>query len=149
LKINRETRDQLAAEIDALEAVPVPVRPEGEEGHPPPPSPLLARQKLEAELEIAVAERIAVLRTLREEQRKLEEQAREAEERRLMASTALEVRPDELRKSVHIELRGEGERAAETSLVLEYDVPGARWAPAYQIRMSRDCTTAELVMRAL
>lgn len=149
LRKNREMCDQLASEIEALEAVPVPIRPDGKEGSPPPPSPIVARQKLEAEIDLAIAARLAEIRSLRDAQRKLADDLREAEEKRARASKALEVRPDELAKSVHVRIHGEGEMPLGMSLLLDYDVPGARWAPAYQIRMSRDCTTADIVMRAL
>ncbi len=149
LRKNRESCDQLASEIEALEAVPVPIRPDGKEGSPPPPSPIVARQKLEAEIDLAIAARLAAIRSLRDAQRKLADDLREAEEKRARASTALEVRPDELAKSVHVRIHGEGDVPLGMSLFLDYDVPGARWAPAYQIRMSRDCTIADIVMRAL
>ena len=148
LAVNAEMQDQLRAEIEALEAVPVPARPEGEEGKAPPPSPMAGRQKLEADLELATAERLKELASLREARRDLEERARELAEQERLASSAREVRPEELRKCVGVRLGGEGAVPAGLRLLLDYYVPGARWAPSYQCRMSRDCTRAEIAMRA-
>jgi hypothetical protein len=42
-----------------------------------------------------------------------------------------------------------GPEARAVTLELEYFVPGARWVPAYQCRMSRDGRETTLALRAL
>ncbi|HEX8700920.1 MAG TPA: DUF4139 domain-containing protein, partial [Myxococcaceae bacterium] len=48
-----------------------------------------------------------------------------------------------------VQLRHGGEPLKRAQLSVEYFIPGARWAPSYQCRLTRDCRQVELVMRAL
>ncbi len=57
-----------------LGSIPVPERPEPEEGKPPPPSPLGARMALEQFSHDGVQARLVEARTLREQLRKLHEE---------------------------------------------------------------------------
>ena len=86
---------------------------------------------------------------LREQLRNLNEEVALLEQKIAQASTAREVTASELYKSVHVQLRHAGAALSRAELSLEYFIPGARWAPSYQCRLSRDCREVELVMRAL
>lgn len=140
---------QLDWEISILGGIPVPPRPEPEEGKPPPPSPLGPRMALEQFAYEGVQSRISEARKLREQLRKLLEDVAALEQKIAQASTAREVTAAELHKSVHVQLRHGGATLARAELSIEYFIPGARWAPSYQCRLSRDCREVELVMRAL
>ena len=91
---------------------------------------------------------MALLRAGREEVRRLQETEADLTRRVALASTSTHVKPDELRKSVHAVLAVTGVPTS-ARLVLEYFVLGARWAPAYQCRMSRDCRQADVQLRAM
>jgi hypothetical protein len=143
-------RDEIAQVERALERLArlvVPPRPRGRPGRPPLPSPTAPRIEL-------LAFRSARTRILHERRRALHEELRRAsehravlEEREQRASTARQAREHELRKSAVIRLRPGTARAAR--LVLEYLVPGARWAPSYTIRFDRPLARAELAVRAV
>lgn len=136
-------------EMSILGSVTIPPRPEPEEGKPPPPSPLGARMALEQFSHDGVQTRLAEARKLREQLRKLNEEVAVLEQKIAQASTARQVTTSELYKSVHVQLRHAGAALSRAELSLEYFIPGARWAPSYQCRLSRDCREVELVMRAL
>jgi hypothetical protein len=140
---------QLDWEMSILGAIPVPERPEPEEGKPPPPSPLGARMALEQLSHDGVQSRLVEARNLREQLRKLHEEVAVLRQKIAQASTAREVTAGELYKSVHVQLRHGGEPLKRAQLSVEYFIPGARWTPNYQCRLSRDCRQVELVMRAL
>ncbi len=143
-------RDEIAQVERALERLArlvVPPRPKGRPGRPPPPSPTAPRIEL-------LAFRSARTRVLHERRRALHEELRRAsehravlEEREQRASTARQAKEHELRKSAVIRLRPGTARAAR--LVIEYLVPGARWAPSYTIRFDRPLARAELAVRAV
>jgi hypothetical protein len=140
---------ELEWEMSILGGIPVPPRPEPEEGKPPPPSPLGPRMALEQFAHEGVQSRLVETRKLMEQLRKLHEESAVLNQKIAQASTAREVTAAELSKSVHVQLRHGGAPLTRTELSLEYFIPGARWAPSYQCRLSRDCREVELVMRAL
>lgn len=65
------------------------------------------------------------------------------------ATSARQVREHELRKAAVIHLSSGVASAPGARVVIEYQVPGARWAPAYALRMDRGMTRAHLEMRAV
>ncbi|WP_043405857.1 mucoidy inhibitor MuiA family protein [Archangium violaceum] len=140
---------QLDWEMSILADIPVPERPEPEEGKPPPPAPMGARLALEQFSQDGVQSRLVEARSLREQWRKLNEDVAVLEDKMRRDSTAREVTAAELRKSVHVQLRHGGGELRRAELSVEYFVPGARWAPSYQCRLTRDCRQVELVTRAL
>jgi hypothetical protein len=150
-KITRIRRaiEEIEAEIAALSAIQIPGRPVAKEGKPPPASPMAARVALEQFTEDAIEKRVAELRQIRTEKRKLHEQERELDEQLQRATNAKRVKADELTKTVLTHLHHTGEKLTSATLRIEYLVPGARWAPAYQVRLSRDCQQAEIQMRAV
>jgi hypothetical protein len=144
-----DTIQQLEWEVGLLGGLPVPARPEAKEGEPPPPSPMNARLALDAFGQDGIAARRAQLAAHRAALRTLEEKLDALEEAQSRASTARAVTAGELRKSIHVRLQQTGGAVTRLTLEVQYLVPGARWAPSYQCRMSRDCRSAQLVMRAL
>lgn len=148
LELTRDRISQLEHELGQLSSVAVNPRPPPEEGKPPSPSPMFARASLEALLEDSSLARVESLRSLRAEEKQLLETQGQLNRRISLASTATNVRPDELKKSVTVQVLP-GSTAKAGTLVLEYFVLGARWAPAYQCRMSRDCRSADLQLRAM
>lgn len=148
LELTRERRTHLERELAQLSQLSVNPRPSPEEGKPPTPSPMFARATLEAMLEESTTSRMARLRTLRDEEKRLSDEEATLRRKLELASTATQIRPDELTKSVTVQVV-RGATAKAGTLVLEYFVVGARWAPAYQCRMSRDCRSADLQLRGL
>ncbi|HZI06643.1 MAG TPA: mucoidy inhibitor MuiA family protein, partial [Archangium sp.] len=140
---------QLGWEMSILGGIPVPARPRPEEGKPPPPAPMGARIALEQFSQEGLQSRLVEARSLREQLRKLNEEVAVLEEKMARASTAREVTAEDLYKSVHVQLRHGGGELRRVELSVEYFVPGARWAPSYQCRLSRDCRQVELVTRAI
>lgn len=139
---------QLADEVARLSSFPVLPRPPPAEGKAPSASPMPARFALEQLAQDALASRLSEQRAARAQVKALEEQAAALHRALQLASTAQQVRPDELTKSVHLTLLQRGAAPTRARLVLEYFVTGARWAPVYQCRMSRDCQSADLQLRA-
>jgi hypothetical protein len=139
--------DRLATRLNEMA---LPERPEGKEGEPPPASPHAARLGL---LEFQ-QERLAALaeqkRDLDRQRHKAEERMADLLDRKRRASTAREARENELRKTVVVALRPPAAvaAAAPARLVLEYQVPGARWAPSYVLRFEKDWSRVALAMRA-
>lgn len=143
----RDEMAQVERALERLGRLVIPPRPQGRPGRPPLPSPTAPRIEL-------LAFRSARTRLLHERRRALHEELRRAsehrallEERELRASTARQAKEHELRKSAVIRLRPGTARAAR--LVIEYLVPGARWAPSYTIRFDRALARAELAVRAV
>jgi len=148
LEATRDRLAQLKRELGQFAALSVEPRPPPEEGKPPSPSPMFARATLEAMVDDASTRRVEQSRALQADEKKLVEEEAALVRRLTLASTASNVRPDELKKSVTVQVLP-GATATEGTLVLEYFVVGARWAPAYQCRMTRDCRSADLQLRAM
>lgn len=134
-------------ELSLLTSLPVPERPTAEEGRPPPPAPLAMRLALEAFADGAGDARRRERRALQTRLRELERQQAALLERVRAASTAAEVKRSELSKSLVVPLRVTG---TPTQIVVEvrYHVPGARWVPAYQVKLARDGSSATIQQRA-
>jgi hypothetical protein len=149
---------QISAELEQL------VRAEGrlarlqplgrgrpEEGKPPAPSPTAARLEL-LSFRRERAERLGEqIHAQRERERVAKEQLASLRERERLASSQRNARTDELRKAAILELdrcTGEG-LAKRVRVELTYFVPGARWAPAYTIRLDRSMRSASLELRAM
>jgi hypothetical protein len=138
-------------EISVLYQLQVPKRPEGEKGTAPPPSPLSARLALANFSDEQVRSRIQERRENLEKLRLAREHLEDLLLKQARASTAREVRSNELRKTVVIRLSYEGEPSAiaRQRLVVEYFVPGARWTPTYVCRLDSAGNQAALAVRAL
>ncbi len=131
-----ETITLINNEIQALKALNVPDRPEGELGIAPPPSPLGTRLAIANFKDEQISSRIQEKRETEEKLRLARERWQELQQQQTQASTANEVKPGELKKTAIVSLSysGSGETIAQR-LVLEYFVPGARWTPTYVCRL--------------
>lgn len=122
--------------------------PEPFENRPPRPAPTRAWRGLIEWLELARPPRIeeksqldVALRRVRERRARLFRRDAELRAHR-------DAREDAVSKRVRVSLRDGGAPCA-AELRLEYRVPGARWAPSYLFRVSRDGRSAELSLKAL
>lgn len=134
-------------EIELLTAIPVPDRPEAEAGRAPPPAPLAMRLALETFVDDAAEARRLERRAL---EVKIRERRRELEaliERAHAASTAAAVKESELSKSVIVPLQATGP-VERVVVEVRYFVPGARWTPAYHVKLARDGSAAVIHHRA-
>jgi hypothetical protein len=142
--------EQLQRSLDSLASLEPGTRGQPEEGHVPPSSPIAARLELlgfrraRAEaLIVRQAEAAERLRLTRERLATLQERVR-------VASQARNVRTWEIRKAAVIRLEAPiGAQASRLRLRLHYFVPGARWAPAYTVRLDRTLTEGTLELRAM
>ncbi|MBD1919962.1 DUF4139 domain-containing protein [Microcoleus sp. FACHB-831] len=150
----RQIEDAIALidnEINVLSHLDVPDRPDGEPGKAPPPSPMGARLALANFSDEQIRARIKEKRETLEKLRKAKEHLADLQEKQARASTATEVRPNELRKTVVVSLSyGNTPTSEQTSrLVVEYFVPGARWTPTYVCRLNSAESSASIAVRAL
>lgn len=138
-------------EINILNGLKIPDRPQGEKGKAPPLSPIAPRLAISSYKSEEIASRQQEQQAIREQLRVAQEHYRDLEQRQKKASTAKQARPDELRKTVTVGLYYEGEasRFTEQQLAIEYFVPGARWTPAYVFRIDSRQNTASVAVRAL
>ncbi|WP_436776977.1 mucoidy inhibitor MuiA family protein [Yinghuangia sp. YIM S09857] len=144
-------RTRLAAEIDATAGLrATQARQRKEEPYPRPAA-------VESVLALAdfVTERLDTLqtrmRTLDEECRQAEHDAHVARHRLDEASGSLRVEEARTTGSAVLTLDLAGDATdgpAEVVVDLEYQVPGARWVPQYQLRLDTAMTGGTLVMRA-
>ncbi|HEY9834447.1 MAG TPA: DUF4139 domain-containing protein [Stenomitos sp.] len=149
----RKIEDAIALidiEIAILYQLDVPERPDGEEGKAPPPSPLSARLTLANFKDEQVRARITEKRETKEKLRQAREHLDDLLQKQARASSAREVRPHELRKTVVVRLSYEGEAStlAGQRLIVEYFVPGARWTPTYICRLDSKGNQATVAVRA-
>ncbi len=143
----KRKQDALHAELHLFSSVAMPVRPEPEEGKAPIPSPTIGRVAL-------IRIRNERLCRLGEEIDKLGVQIREAtahrrelEQRFEQSTQDRQTREHEVRKSLVVRLETSG-RPCVAQLAIEYTVPGARWAPAYSVRLDEEMRRAQLQVRA-
>lgn len=148
IREREESQQILDNEIALLQSIPVPDRPDSEHGRAPPPAPLHMRLALEGFADEAAQRRRVERRAIADELVRLREELAQKLERIRAAATSAEVKKDELSKSVIIPLRLEGERPSRVVVELTYVVPGARWAPAYQVKLARDGSKATIQLRA-
>ncbi|MDC0717175.1 DUF4139 domain-containing protein [Nannocystis bainbridge] len=144
-----DRRAHLEAQRARIERLQVYERPANKRGQPPRPSPTAARLSLVAFQQQQIAAIDAQLQRLREEQRQAEERREHLEARRKAASKARQAKPHELRKAALISLRARDVPPAPVRLIIEYMVPGARWAPAYAVSLTRDMARATVAVRAM
>lgn len=154
---------QVKRELARVERLVISGRPnltasvDGASLTPPPVSPTTARLallKLREAHERTLREQLAAFER---EERDAERHARVLEAAHKRASTARQADEHELRKALVIALHPSGDKTGDADggtasidveLVIEYLVPGARWAPAYSVRMAPD-GRASFAMRAV
>ena len=142
---------QVERDLRRLEELALAPRPSGRKGEPPPESPTAARLALVEFVSLA-AERLAGERQqLREKRREAKERRKDLEDRLRRASSDRPVPPHALRKTVVVQLGTEDGTAAvaPARLLIDYTVPGARWAPSYAVRLRPDGSAAGVAVRAV
>lgn len=139
---------QIGEQQERIMVLDPPKRPKPKEGDPPLPSPVSARLALLGFRQEESARLAEEREALEEKKRRADEKLADLETKHRRATTARQAREQELRKSVIVSLRGNG-NGAGGRLVLEYNVPGARWSPSYVVAFNRELTRAELSMRVL
>ncbi|MFW5766616.1 MAG: mucoidy inhibitor MuiA family protein, partial [Coleofasciculus sp.] len=145
----QETIALIDNEISVLKQLHVPNQPEAEPGKAPPPSPLAARLAIanfqDEQIRSRIQERREIQNSLKEAKTHLDELLHKQE----LASTAQQVKPHELRKTVIISLSYPAEvTVSQQRLIVEYFVPGARWTPTYLCRLESSTNTAAIAVRA-
>jgi hypothetical protein len=139
--------EQVQRELSRLERLALKPRATPEQG-PPPESPAESRVKLVGLRSQKLAELLEEVRKLQEEMRLIGDRRRELEDLEQRRTTARQAREHELRKSVLVRLEGNSGGATSGELELDYLVPGARWAPAYTVRIDAEDGQASVAMRA-
>lgn len=132
-----------------LERLQLVDRPAGKRGALPLPSPVEARLALLAFRHETLAALDQELLEAHAEARRAADVKEDLEQRRRAASQARQARSHELRKVAVVSLRGQAVPAAPLRVVVEYMVPGARWAPSYAVKLSPDLRRATLAVRAV
>jgi hypothetical protein len=133
----RQTFRRLEDELEALEALTPPDRPDGAEGEPPPRVPASARLDL-LTLRRSEQERLlALLEPAREALRVAREARQQLEARREAERKRRQLPAHALRKQLRITLRAPllQPPAPRFRLRVSYLVPAARWMPAYTLHI--------------
>jgi hypothetical protein len=141
--------NQLVREAAIIAKLKAGARAEQEKGTPPAPSPTAARLALiefGTEFNLQISEQI---RQTREQLDRVAKQLTFLEERAINATNARQAREHELRKCAIVSLESNGVSTERVQIVLQYFVPGARWAPSYSVRMNRELNRASLFVRAM
>jgi hypothetical protein len=138
-------------EIRVLNELQVPDRPDSELGIAPPPSPMSARLALANFSDEQIRARIQEKRETQEKLRQAQEHLDDLLQKQADASSARNVRPEQLRKTAVVSLSYEGTPPTEqvSRLIVEYFVPGARWTPTYVCRLNSVESSASIAVRAL
>ncbi|MBZ5714589.1 DUF4139 domain-containing protein [Nannocystis pusilla] len=144
-----DRRAHLEAQRSRIERLQVFERPANKRGQPPLPSPTNARLSLVEFQQKQLESLDAQLAQVRSEQRQAEERRDHLEARRKAASRAGQAKPHELRKAALISLRAAEVPTVPVRVILEYMVPGARWAPSYAINLTPDLAKATVAVRAV
>ncbi|MEQ8540613.1 MAG: mucoidy inhibitor MuiA family protein [Coleofasciculus sp. D1-CHI-01] len=145
----QETIALIDNEISVLKKLHVPNQPKAEPGKAPPPSPLAARLAIanfqDEQIRSRIQERRETQNSLKEAKTHLDELLHKQK----LASTAQQVKPHELRKTVIISLSYPAQvTVSQQRLIVEYFVPGARWTPTYLCRLESSTNTAAIAVRA-
>ncbi|MEQ8974763.1 MAG: mucoidy inhibitor MuiA family protein [Coleofasciculus sp. C1-SOL-03] len=149
VRLLQETIALIDNEISVLKQLHVPNQPEAEPGKAPPPSPLAARLAIanfqDEQIRSRIQEQREIQNSLQEAKTHLDELLHKQE----LASTAQQVKPHELRKTVIISLSYPPEvTVSQQQLIVEYFVPGARWTPTYLCRLDSSTNTSAITVRA-
>ena len=134
----KETQDQIARlrsilaqlnqELEALLHIEAPPRARGEDGRPPPPSPMAARVALECFTDQAISTRLSERADASAQLEALLAVAADQHDRLRRSKTANHIRPDEVSHTAIARLHTAG-TPTRVVLAVDYFVPGARWSP--------------------
>jgi len=123
-------------------------RPANKRGALPLASPVRARLALLEFRDKAIAGLDDRIHDALAAERRAVQVKEDLEHRQRQASKARQAKPHELRKAALINLRGHVTPTHPVRIIIEYMVPGARWAPSYAIYLGKDMTTATVSVRA-
>jgi len=141
---------QAQDDVARLSELSIEPRPRSKKGEAPRASPTESRLALLELRRSRVDRLLEEIRAVEKELRRARDHRIDLEERWQRASTARGAKRDELRKAVVVTLGdGNATGSGHARLILEYTVPGARWAPAYSLRIAKDGKRAELALRAV
>lgn len=138
----------LRAQRRRFERLQVFERPANKRGATPLASPVRARLALLEFRDKAMAGLDERIHEALASERRAVQVKEDLEHRQRLASKARQAKPHELRKAALINLRGHVTPTHPVRIILEYMVPGARWAPSYAIYLSKDMTQATVSVRA-
>ncbi|WP_165703819.1 DUF4139 domain-containing protein [Enhygromyxa salina] len=146
-----EARTQLTRAKGRLAGLQGLGRGQPEEGKAPAPSPTAARLQLLAFRRERGEQLGKAIDAAYEQVRVAKERLETLRERERTASSQRNARTHELRKAAILELdHCTGPKlVSRVRVKLHYFVPGARWAPAYTIRLDHPMRAATLEMRAM
>ena len=144
-----EQLTHLRAQRRRYERLQVFERPAGKRGTPPAASPVRARLVLLEFRHKAMAAFDERIQEALGQERRAAKHKEDLEHRQRAASKARQARPHELRKAAIISLRGHTIPTHPVRVIVEYMVPGARWAPSYAISLAKDMSQATLSVRAV
>lgn len=135
--------------LGSLDAVGVLPRPDGKEGEPPRDIDVAAQLSWIGFKRTGMEETAAALRAVELERAEVTARRRDVAHR-LASSRDRPLKADELKKTVVATLRRPADVSTQgVELALEYFIPGARWAPAYLLRVDPRARRAVLEMRAV
>lgn len=155
LDLAKESRIQLTRARTRLAALQPVGRGQPEEGKAPGPSPTAARMELLGFRRERGEQLDKDIETANERVRLAKERLETLRERERTASSQRNARTHELRKAAILELdhtsgaSGGSELVERVRVKLHYFVPGARWAPAYTVRLDGAMRAATLELRAM
>ncbi len=139
----------LRAQRRRFEQLQIFERPAGKRGTPPAASPVRARLVLLDFRHKAIAALDERIQEALGQERRATRHKEDLEHRERAASKARQARPHELRKAAIIALRGHTIPTHPVRILVEYRIPGARWAPSYAISLAKDMSQATLSVRAV
>jgi len=139
----------LRAQRRRFERLQIFERPAGKRGTPPSASPVRARLVLLDFRHKAIAALDERIQEALGQERRATRHKEDLEHRQRAASKARQARPHELRKAAIIALRGHTIPTHPVRVIVEYMVPGARWAPSYAISLAKDMSQATVSVRAV
>ena len=145
----RRLVDDLTRSLARVEAIAIVPRGQPEEGKPPAVSPTAPRLELLAFRRRRANALHEHLLDARARLHEAEERLATLRERKRIASSARNVAVWEVRKAAIVRLESREDAASRVQLRLRYFVPGARWTPAYTIRLDRALRSGTIELRAL
>jgi len=139
----------LRAQRRRFERLQIFERPTGKRGTPPSASPVRARLVMLDFRHKGIAALDERIQEALGQERRATRHKDDLEHRQRAASKARQARPHELRKAAIIALRGHTIPTHPVRVIVEYMVPGARWAPSYAISLAKDMSQATVSVRAV
>ncbi len=139
----------LTDEINELKDLTIRPRPLGSR-RPPPPSPYEQRLEFMTFRTDQLSQLTGELVALREDLKAAKRRLKELQEKFKRSSSDRVPEPNEFKKAVHITLSSDAESLPQSiELRMDYQIPGARWVPAYVMNLTENITHGHLALRAV